>query len=148
MNFYPFFQNVEITIADIGEHMQAYSRSIAEKTGVNRSLISSMHSKNITLLTPLLKKYLKLGLKVTNVELVIKHNGKPVFDWFVKKVCNDRPKADLDGEESKMNGAASKVKGNCGYGRTLMDKSKHTKLAFVREKNLPTRANSPFLKTV
>ena len=27
-----------------------------------------------------------------------------------------------------------------------MDKSKHTKLTFVREKNLPTHANSPFLK--
>ena len=34
---------------------------------------------------------------MTNVELVIEYNGKPVFDWFVMEVCNDQRKADLGG---------------------------------------------------
>ena len=45
-----------------------------------------------------------------------------------------------------MKGEASKLKGNSGVGRTMMDKSKHTKLSFTTWKNLPNHVNSPFLK--
>ena len=78
--FPPIFKNTEITLADIGDHMQAYCRSISRKKGVARSLISSMHAKGILLLTPLLKKYITMGLKVTRVELVIGYYGEAVFD--------------------------------------------------------------------
>ena len=145
-DFPPIFKNTEITMADIGDHMQAYCRSIARKKAVARSLISSMHAKGILLLTPLLKKYLAMGLKVTRLELVIGYNGAPVFDWFVNEVVRDRRLADLGGAEFKMKGEASKLKGNCGYGRTLMDKSKHTKLSFAKRENLPNHVNNPFLK--
>ena len=131
---------------DIGEHMQAYCRSITRKVGVKRSLISSMHVKGQLILTPLLKKYIEMGLKVTRIELVIAYNGKPVFDWFVDEVCNNRRRADLGGVEYKMKGEASKLKGNCGYGRVLMDKSKHTKVSFSTEKNLFKHVNRPHLK--
>ena len=144
--FPPIFKNCEITIADIGEHMQTYCRSITRKVGVKRSLISSMHVKGQLILTPLLKKYIEMGLIVTRIELVIGYNGKPVFDWFVDEVCNDRRLADLGGVEFKMKGEASKLKGNCGYGRTIMDKSKHTKVSFSEEKNLFKHVNSPYLK--
>ena len=66
--FPPIFKNCEITIADIGDHMQKYCRSTTRKNGVKRSLISSMHGKRILLITPLLKKYLQMGLVVTNIE--------------------------------------------------------------------------------
>ena len=82
-----------------------------------------------------------------HAELVIVYNGKSVFDWFVKEVSNDRRRADLGGGEFKMKGEASKLKGNCGYSRTMMDKSKHTKLFFCKRKNLSNHVNSPFLKT-
>ena len=58
-----------------------------------------------------------MGLIVTGIELVIGYNGKSVFDWFVKEVSKDRRRADLGGAEFKMKGEASKLKGNCGYGR-------------------------------
>ena len=45
-----------------------------------------------------------------------------------------------------MKGEASKTKGNCGYGYTVMDKSKHTKVYFSKAKNLSKHVNSPFLK--
>ena len=113
---------------------------------MKRSLISSMKGENITILTPLLKKYFQLGLKVTNIERVIEYNGKAVFNSFVDEVSADRRRADLGGEEFEMRGAASKLKGNCAYGRTLMDKSRHTKLLFTKEENLAINADSPFLK--
>ena len=145
--FPPIFKNCEITIADIGEHMQAYCRSISRKVGVKRSLISSMHAKGQLILTPLLKKYIEMGLIVTRIELVIGYNGKPVFDWFVNEVCDDRRRADVGGAELKMKGEASKLKGNCGYGRTIMNKSNHTKVSFSKAVNLSKHVNSPFLKT-
>ena len=62
--FPPIFKNTEIKMTDIGEHMQECSRSITRKTGVKRSLISSMKGKGIIILTPLLKWYLENGLVV------------------------------------------------------------------------------------
>ena len=61
-------------------------------------------------------------------------------------MSRDRRRADLGGVEFKMKGEASKLKGNCGYGRTMMDKSKHTKLSFVKQENLSNHVNNPFLK--
>ena len=58
----------------------------------------------------------------------------------------DRHRADMGGEECNRKGEASKLKGNCGYGRTMMDKSKHTKLPFVKEKNLPKHERNPLYK--
>ena len=85
-------------MVDIGTHMQAYCRSIARKSCVKRSLISSMKGENILLLSPLLKKYLEMGLVVTNIEFVIEYNGKCVFEWFMDEVVNDRRMADLNPE--------------------------------------------------
>ena len=133
-------------MADIGDHMREFCRKTARRTGVKRSLISSMHAKGILLLTTLLKKYLEMGLVVTNVETVIVYNGKSVFQWFQDEVCRDRRRADLGGAEFQVKGEASKLKGNCGYGRTLMDKSKHTHLSFAKEKNLTNHVNNPLFK--
>ena len=76
-----------------------------------------------------------MGLITKNVETAIAYNGKPVFDWFMKEVCRDRQWADLSGDTSKL-------KGNCSYGRTLMDKSKHTRISFTKEKNIPNHVNN------
>ena len=106
-----------------------------------------MHGEGILLLTLFLKKYLELGLVVTRLELLISYNGKAVFDWFTQEVCNDRRRADLGGSDLKMKGEASKLKGNCGYGRTLMNKFRHIQLSFAKEKNLSKHVNNPLLKT-
>ena len=50
------------------------------------------------------------------------------------------------GAEFKMKGEVSKLKGNCGYGRVLMDKSKHTRLAVAKAGNLDKHVSNPFLK--
>ena len=45
--FPPIFKNTSISLEDIGTHMRAYCESIGRKTGVKRSLVSSMHAENI-----------------------------------------------------------------------------------------------------
>ncbi len=144
--FPPIFKNTEIGLDDIGENMQEFCRSVGRKNGVKRSLISSMWAKNHTILTPLLQKYVDLGLVVTNIERVIEYQGKEVFRWFVDEVSDDRRRADLGGSDFEMRGAASKLKGNCAYGRTLMNKYKQTKICFTEEKNVPKHVNDSFLK--
>ena len=145
--FPPIFKNEEIKLEDIGEHMKSFCDKIGRKICVYRSLIISMHAHCILLLTPLLKKYLQMGLVVTRIELVISYNRKPVvFDWFVEEVCNDRRRADQGGAEFKIKGEASKLKGNCGYWRVLMDKSKHTRLSFAKAENHHKHVSNPFLK--
>ena len=57
-----------------------------------------------------------------------------------------RSTADLGGEEFQVKGDASKLKGNCGNGRTLMDKSKHIRISYTKEKNLPNHVNNPLFK--
>ena len=93
--FPPVFKNAEITLADIGEHMQSYCRRIQRKTGVKRSLIGSMHAQDILLLTPLVKEYMDMGLIIENIEEIIEFNGKSVFSWFMDEVIDERRMADL-----------------------------------------------------
>ena len=145
--FPPIFKNCEINLSDIGEHMQEHCVTIGRTKGIKRSLISSMRGDGIVILTPLLKKYLELGLIVTNIDFVIEYNGKAVFQWFMDKVCNDRRRADMDPAFAVL-GETSKTKGNCGYGRTLMDKFKHTKTSFVQEKNVDVHLSNPLFKSL
>ena len=97
--------------------MQAFCKTIGWKTGVKRSLISSMHGKGIIVLKPLLKWYLEQGLIVGNIEFVISYDAKKCFTWFVDRVCNERRAADIGGPQPKIMGEAFKLMGNNGYGR-------------------------------
>ena len=65
--FPPIFKNTEITMADIGEHMQAYARSIQREKCVDKALISSMKGDGIVLYSPLFKKSIEMGLVCTNI---------------------------------------------------------------------------------
>ena len=67
---------------DIGKNIKACCRSFTRKNVVKRALISSIYGNDLLLLTPLLKKYLEMGLVVTNIETVIIYQGKEVFEWF------------------------------------------------------------------
>ena len=144
--FPPIFKNTEIKLNDIGDHMKSFCEQNGRKTGVKRSLISSMHGKEIVLLTPLLKWYLDNGLVVDRVHYILSYNGKSCFDWFVREVTHDRRAADLGGVERKMAGEAMKLMGNCGYGYTVMNRSNHTRTSFAKLKNLNKHTKNPLLK--
>ena len=145
--FPPVFKNTEITISDIGEHMQQYCLSVERKTGVKRSLIGSMFGKNILLLTPLVKEYIDMGLIVENIEEVVEYNGKSVFGWFMNEISDERRMADLN-PDFEIRGLIAKLMGNSGYGRTVMNPYLHTNIRFVSEENIPGHVASPFFKNI
>ena len=145
--FPPLFKNTEIAMADIGEHMQEFCRKTKRKTCVKRALISSMFANGTIILTPLLKKYVEMGLVVTDIEFVMEFNPKRCFKWFQDEVIHDRRMADLD-PNYKIRGETSKCKGNCGYGRTLMDISKHCATTFTSNENIQTHIKNPLFKTM
>ena len=121
-DFPPVFKNEKIELKDIGPHMKAYAKSIGREKGVDRSLISSMFGKNMVILSVLFKRYIELGLICTDIQWVLEYNPKPVFQWFVDKVSDDRRKADLDPNLSII-GETSKTSGNASYGYCAIDKA-------------------------
>ena len=145
--FPPIFKNVEITMQDIGEHMQEYARSIQREKGVDRSLISSMHGEGIVILTPLFEKYIQMGLKCTNIEWILEYNPKSTFEWFQDEVVHERRMADLD-PTCAICGEAAKTSGNCAYGRCVIDKSKHKSVRFVDEQNIGIHVQNPRLQSI
>ena len=57
--FPPIFKNVEIRMEDIGDQIQEYSTSIYRRTGVKKSLISSVWGEGIVTLSHRPLKYLR-----------------------------------------------------------------------------------------
>ena len=145
--FPPIFKNTEITMEDIGEHMQAYARSIQREKCVDKALISSMKGQEIVLLTPLFKKYIEMGLVCTNIEWILEYYPNKVFEWFQNKVVDDRRMADLD-PAYEIIGETSKTSGNCAYGKCCIDKTKHNSVSFVKEENLAIHIRSPTFKSI
>ena len=145
--FPPIFKNTEIPLSEIGEHMQAYARSIQREKGVEKALISSMYGKDMILLTPLFKKYIQMGLICTNIEWVLEYHPKRVFEWFVDEVVQDRRMADLD-KSFAIKGETSKTAGNCCYGKCCIDKSKHNTVCFCEEENLDRHIQDPLFKSM
>ena len=93
--FPPIFKNSPIEIEDMGETMQKFCEETGRKTGVKRSLISSMKGENIVISTPLLKKYLDMKLVVDDVEWVLDYRPQECFKWFMDDVIHARRKPDL-----------------------------------------------------
>ena len=75
----PIFENVDISLEDIGSYMKQYGEEHGFMKQPRRSLISSHFGKknnNILLITPFLQYYLQLGLEVTHVYEVVQFTPK------------------------------------------------------------------------
>ena len=145
--FPPIFKNTEIPLSAVGEHMQAYCRSISRKNGVKRSLISSMWGKDLVILTPLFEKYMEMGLICTNVEWILEFTKKPVFKWFMDYVTDTRRKADLD-PAYKIRGETAKTEGNSAVGITMMDRTKHVSVKYATKEKISNHIRDPRFKTM
>ena len=76
--FPPIFKNTEIKMEDVGTYMQEYCESIGRTTCVKKSLISSMHGKELVILTPLFKKYKEMGMICDDIEWIMEYTPKSV----------------------------------------------------------------------
>ena len=145
--FPPIFRNTEIPISEIGEHMQAFCRSITRSKGVERSLISSMKGKGIVIMTPLFQKYMELGLVCTDIEWLLEYTPKKVFEWFVNDVTDTRRMADMD-SSYKIRGETAKTKGNAAVGITMIDKTRHMSVKHCEQNNVGRHIQNPLFKSL
>ena len=68
-----------------------------------------------------------------------------LFTAHMNQVCDYRRRAGIS-QAYAVRGETSKNKGNCGYGRKLVAKFKHTSTMFARKENLSKHVSNPFFK--
>jgi hypothetical protein len=78
---------------------------------------------------------------------VLEYNPKPVFQWFTKKVADNRRRADFD-KDMAIVGETWKTCGNASYGYCCIDKSKHNSVKFVEENDISRHISDPFFKSL
>ncbi len=127
----PIFKNIEIngTKDVIGDHMTDYCVQNNIPCKKSRKLIGSMKAEKILLYTPLLKWYLEHGLEITKFYKVITYTPKKCFTRIVEEVSDARRTGDVN-DDMTIIGKTMKLVGNSLYGRTVMDKEKHTSTSF------------------
>ena len=74
----PIFKKTVVNFEDMGEYMQEYHK----ENNIN-FVIGSYFGKEITLYTPLLKRYLQHGLKITKFHVGVEYTSEKCF----KKKC-------------------------------------------------------------
>ena len=145
--FPPIFKSTAIELEDIGETMQKFCTDTNRKTGVKKSLISSMKGEGIVISTPLLKKYLDMGLIIDDIEWILDYQRSKCFEGFMNKVIDGRRKADLDPQYAII-GDCLKTLGNAFYGGTLIDRKKHTSVTIVGEDRVGNHIKNPMFKSM
>ena len=141
----PIFKNVDISIDNIGEHMKRFAEENECMPRPRRALIGSYRGDKILLATPLLQFYLEQGLVVTKVHQAVQWCSKPCFRGFGDFVSNARRDGDQGG--STVVAETAKTVGNAGYGRFIMDVSRHENINYEEDESKVCRAiNSLFFR--
>ena len=109
--------------------MKNLRKKLGKKMRDCKKLISSFHGEKILLYTPLLKWYISKGLVVTKIHSVIEAKKNRPFKEFGDAVSNARREGDVDSSKA-MIADMMKLVGNSAFGRTGMNKNKHTKVQY------------------
>ena len=139
----PIFNNVEIGRSEVGEHMQAFAEQHDIMTTPRRALIGSYKGDKILLGTPLLKFYLDEELVVTRVHQALQWRSHPWLEPFADFVSTSRRAADADANQ-KILGETAKLVGNAGFGRFIMDVTRHQEVKY--ENKVACAINSFFFQ--
>lgn len=139
----PIFKNTEISLNDIGPHMEKFGKARGCMPSPRRSLIGSYWAKKILLATPLLKFYLLEGMVVSKVHQAVEWVHEACFGSFGDFVSTSRREADLPGGSTIL-GETAKTVGNAGYGRFLMDVTRHLDVCYENDEEKVARTINSF----
>ena len=93
----------------------------------------------------MIERYLRHGLRMTEVHQLIKYKPGMPFSWFPGKVTNARREVDKDPLKKQL-GDVAKLKGNSFYGKMIEDLGRHKSTKFTRKEMVVDKAlRSPFL---
>ena len=109
--FPPVIQRMDVDEKTMSNYMK--SRFIEEQKKMSVStVVQTFHGEQQLIMTPLLRKYMQLGMKVTNVTKFIQFVPGKALDPFATKVFNMRCEATREKDESKA--CTAKLFGNSG----------------------------------
>ena len=93
--FSPLFVVDSVPENMIPKHMKDYQKNTGRKTlQSSRKLLGVTKAENILLYTPVLKRYLNHGLKVTGIYKYLKYKSSRPFSWFPEEVSSARRAGD------------------------------------------------------
>ena len=93
-NFPPIFKKTSVSKNDVVDLMKTYAEEEGIMSQPRKTLISSFKSQNGTLITPVLKFYLQLGLVATKIFRFVEYIPKKCFNSFVQAAVDARMKVD------------------------------------------------------
>ena len=123
--------------------MQAFAEQHDIMTTPRRALIGSYKGDKILLGTPLLKFYLDQGLVVSRVHRAIQWRSHPWLEPFADFMSTSRRAAVADPNQ-KILGETAKLVGNAGFGRFIMDVTRHQEVRYEQDESKVARAINSF----
>ena len=133
----PIFKNTEVSLNDVGQHMQEYAKEQKIKDIPHHLLIGSYFGKKIGLSTPLLKGYLNHGLVITHIYTVIKYIPNSALNSFMTQVAQARLDGDHDNDKALI-AETMKLIGNSSYWKLITNKKKHHDIVYINESETGT----------
>ena len=100
----PIFKNVTVSKSDVGDYMADFATTENLLNAPRRCLIGSYHGEKILFGTPLLRWYLKHGLIVTKVHMIIEYFPERCFAGFADEVTTARRRGDVNVNENFLSG--------------------------------------------
>ena len=140
-------KNASISPEDSGPYMS----KVAEELGMGKKprgcLISSYFGEKLMLITPLVKFYLKQGLKITKIYSFTQYRPKVCFEEFLDKTVAARQQCANDPRLAAM-ADTYKLNLNSTFGRFGMDKSKFQRTTIVPPNMLNKKIRDPFFREI
>ena len=110
-----------------------------------RMLISSFKLENGTVITPLFKFYMELGLQCTKIYRFVQYSPRKCFNNFVQSVVDAR----REGDENPLSGVVEetmKILGKPSYGYQIIDRSRHTITEYLNDEKTHKAIKEPLFK--
>ena len=106
----PIFKHASVKHTDAGRHMQEFVEANGLSQRPRKCLIGSLFGDKILLATPLLRWYMKHGLKVTRIYQSIQWRSSTCFASFTQQVADARRNGDSH-PDKKVIGETMKLLG-------------------------------------
>ena len=131
------FKNEEVSLKDVGQHMQEYAKEHKIKDIPRHLLIGSYFDKKIGLSTPLSKWYLNHSLVITHIYTVVEYIPNAALNSFMTQVTKARLDGDCDNDKGLIT-ETMKLIGNSSYGKLITNKEKHHNIVYISESEIGT----------
>ena len=96
-------------------------------------------------ISPLLKWYVKHGIRVTKICQVVEYTPVQCFRKLGEQISDTRRAGDTDPNKTIL-GETNKLTGSSMHGTTATNKEKHRKIAFCNENNVSRCVKDPFFR--